>query len=105
MTDHPPPPCIHQANTVRRTWVIVRKPGCVPIQKRPPEQDWKGLDSFIESLIEANPEGTHLTLVRLSYGFDLFVEDAREYLQMGKDMREIDASAPTCAEPEPDHHY
>ena len=105
MTDCAPPPCIHQGHTVRKTWVIVQKPGCVPETKSPMKQSWEGLDTLIRELIEHRPEGTKLTLARLSYAYDLWVEDAREYLKMGERMKEIDASAPTCAELEPDQHY
>lgn len=105
MTDFPPPPCVHQGNTVRKSWVIVREPGRIPETKKPMRTDWDGVEKLIRDLIECRPEGTQLTLASLSYGYDLWVEDAREWLQMGEEMRSLDASEPTCAEPEPDQIY
>jgi hypothetical protein len=105
MTDHPAPPCNQQGNTVRRSWIIVRKPGCIPETKRPGDQTWEGVEAFLRELIDCNPEGTKFTLARLSYGFDLWVEDGHEYLRVGELMRGLDAGAPTCADPEPDLHF
>ncbi len=98
MTEYPPPPCTHRGNTARKTWIIVRKPGCVPTTKQPSDQSWSGVESFLRDLINHTPEGTNFTLATLSYGYDLWVEDGLEYLSMGEMMRSLYASAPTCTE-------
>lgn len=105
MTDYPPPPCAHQGNTVRKSWVIVQEPGRIPETQKPMQPSWEGLENLIRELIKCRPEGTQLTLASLSYGYDLWVEDAREWLREGEIMASLDASTPTCAEPEPDEIY
>ena len=87
MTDHPPPPCIHQGHTVRKSWVIVREPGRIPETKSPMKPTWEGVETLIRELIECRPEGTQLILARLSYGYDLWTEDAREWLRIGEAMK------------------
>jgi hypothetical protein len=64
--------------STRRHWVIVREPGCVPQKKGPFLFDQ--VDGFLQELVDCRPEGTQLTIVSLTWDFDVWVDDGHERL-------------------------
>lgn len=62
----------------RRHWIIVTEPGCVPEKKGGFTHDQ--VSSFLRELVECRPAGTDLTVVSLTWDFDLWVESGRMWL-------------------------
>ncbi len=79
MSDIAPPPCIEDGSA-RRTWIIVHEPGLVPQTKRPPDQSHMGVITFLRELMANRASETRFIIAVLSYGFDLWVQDGREFL-------------------------
>ena len=65
---------------IKRRWVIVTKPGCVPVTKKPIGPKKIDAMRLIRELAVANSHDTRLALVELTTGDDLLVSDAREEL-------------------------
>jgi hypothetical protein len=66
--------------STRRHWVIVREPGCVPQKKGPFPFDQ--LDGFLQELVDCRCADTDLTVVSLTWDFDVWVQDGRERLSI-----------------------
>jgi hypothetical protein len=69
-------------------WIIVRQPGCAPQKKRPGAEGDGSAEAMLRALFECCPAETQLTLVRLTWSHDLWVDDGRAYLN------ELEAWAP-----------
>lgn len=91
MTDFTPPACIGDS-CVRRTWIIVNQPGCVPQKKSPPDQSAGGVETFLRELVACRPDGTKFTIVQLSHDFDLWVEDGHCQIQVSDAMKAAEVS-------------
>lgn len=73
-----PPPCDGETS-IRKTWIIIREPGFVPVKKDPIAY---GVTEFLRECVKYYPEGTTYTICELTWDFDLWVQCGREYLAM-----------------------
>ena len=81
--DVEPPKCKKWSN-VRKAWLIINKPNCVPSSKHLFDQTQAGFEKAINEVIESSPEGTRITIAELDYSYNLNVQDAHAYLEMSK---------------------
>lgn len=82
------PPC-DEGGAVRRRWIIVQEPGCIPEKKG--HFPYERLEGFLRELIACRPAGTQYTIVSLTWDFDIWVESGREYLTMCEVLAECDS--------------
>lgn len=68
--------------TIKKTWLVVRKPGCVPTVKRPDLYP-NPLD-MVREILDHEPEGTTVTICHLTWNDDLWVDDGREQLNIAR---------------------
>lgn len=64
--------------STRRHWIIVREPGCTPEKKGSFKHDQ--VDGFVRELVDCRPPGTDITIVSLTWDFDVWVDDGRRKL-------------------------
>ena len=67
---------------IEKRWIILRKPGQIPRVKTPPNND-EGLCNMLNEIIKLYPYA-QLTVVRLVYGQQIWVNDGKEYIQIQK---------------------
>lgn len=75
------------AETVVRYWIIIFEPGLVPDKKVPIPQTDAGAIDFLRKLIALHKLETRLTLCRLTWNHDLWVDDGREYVAIRDGFR------------------
>jgi hypothetical protein len=63
----------------RRHWIIVQEPGCVPEKKGGFTFDQ--VSPFLRELMACRPEKTQLTVVSLTWDFDIWVESGHDWLR------------------------
>ena len=66
------------------TWIILRKPGKNPESKRPVGGEC-GLIKMLRDLFNYHPEA-QLTIIRIAFGNDIWVEDGQTYLNIHDTM-------------------
>lgn len=81
------PPLDSKQSMTRRHWVIVRDPGCIPEKKGPFPVD--RVSGFIRELIACRSAETQITVVSLTYDYDIWVDDGRERIVIEDSLAEM----------------
>jgi hypothetical protein len=69
----------HHETSIRRVYIIVHEPGCIPEKKHPIQTD-EGITRFLLALEMCRPKGTFCTVVKLVWNGDIWVQHGSEWL-------------------------
>jgi hypothetical protein len=81
------PPLDGKHSCTRRHWIILRDPNCTPEKKGPFPAD--GVNDFIREVIACRPSETKITVVSLTWDYDIWVEDGRERIVIHDSLAEL----------------
>jgi len=69
---------------IKKRWVIVQEPGCIPQIKSPMGNDYSDALTLIRELVECRPPGTILTLAQLTWNDELWVDSGNVESQIAE---------------------